>query len=147
VQTEIKGFFGYFRFLSNFAESPIEIDGHVYPTVEHYYQSQKSSEENVRRWIREAETPAIAKKRGNQVVLRPDWKTIRIGVMCKGVEAKFRQNTDLQAKLLVTDPAYLEETNYWNDDFWGVCNGNGKNHLGLILMNVRTKLKMERFYE
>lgn len=30
-----------------------------------------------------------------------------------------------------------EETNYWNDTDWDVCNGDGENKLGKILMNTR----------
>ena len=32
---------------------------------------------------------------------------------------------------------YLEETNWWNDTFWGVCNRKGKNILGHLLMKIR----------
>ena len=43
--------------------------------------------------------------------------------------------------LLDTGDAYLEETNYWHDTFWGVYNGEGRNHLGRLLMVVRDELK------
>ena len=32
------------------------------------------------------------------------------------------------------------EGNTWNDTFWGVCNGQGQNWLGKILMLVRSEL-------
>ena len=50
---------------------------------------------------------------------------------------KFYRNKELRKKLLETGDRYLEETNWWGDDFWGVCNGEGRNELGKILMKVR----------
>lgn len=59
---------------------------------------------------------------------------------------KFSQNKDLKKMLLDTGDSYLEETNTWGDTYWGVCNGVGKNHLGDILMDTRTTLRMEQFF-
>lgn len=54
---------------------------------------------------------------------------------------KFAQNSDLRYRLLRTGDAYLEETNNWGDKFWGVCDGEGENHLGKIIMKVRGAIK------
>lgn len=55
---------------------------------------------------------------------------------------KFIQNRSLKEKLLDTGNKYLEETNWWKDDFWGVdIKIGGKNNLGKILMKVRECLK------
>lgn len=32
------------------------------------------------------------------------------------------------------------EGNTWGDKFWGVCDGEGENHLGKLLMEVRAEL-------
>ena len=40
-----------------------------------------------------------------------------------------------------TNNEELIEGNTWNDTYWGVCNGRGQNHLGKILMKVRSLLK------
>ena len=32
----------------------------------------------------------------------------------------------------------LVEGNTWNDTLWGVCEGKGRNILGIILMEIRT---------
>jgi predicted NAD-dependent protein-ADP-ribosyltransferase YbiA (DUF1768 family) len=42
-----------------------------------------------------------------------------------------------------TGDAELVEGNTWNDRFWGVCRGKGRNELGRILMRVRTGLTVE----
>lgn len=42
--------------------------------------------------------------------------------------------------LLDTGDQYIEETNHWNDTFWGVCNGVGENRLGKMIMDIREHL-------
>ena len=59
---------------------------------------------------------------------------------------KFKDQ-ELKELLANTDNAYLEETNYWHDNFWGNCTCDdcqhigGRNHLGEILMRIRSKIK------
>jgi predicted NAD-dependent protein-ADP-ribosyltransferase YbiA (DUF1768 family) len=35
----------------------------------------------------------------------------------------------------------LVEYNYWGDLYWGVCRGEGENHLGRILMEIRSEIR------
>jgi NADAR domain len=51
-----------FGFLSHFWPAPIAIDGQEWPTVEHYYQAQKSADAGYRDAIRQAATPGMAKR-------------------------------------------------------------------------------------
>ena len=60
----ITGFFGPYRWLSNFAPSPIDADGLTYPTAEHAYQAAKTLDPDERLGIARARTPAIAKRLG-----------------------------------------------------------------------------------
>lgn len=131
----INGFFKEYRFLSNFYPSPVEFDSLIYPTVENAYQAAKV--ENG--WMREqfvGATPAQAKKFGRQVVLREGWENIKVGIMEDLLIKKF-SIPELKELLLSTGDYYLEETNTWGDKFWGVCDGEGFNMLGLKLMQVR----------
>jgi predicted NAD-dependent protein-ADP-ribosyltransferase YbiA (DUF1768 family) len=57
------------------------------------------------------------------------------------LQAKFAQNPDLLAQLLATGDQEIVEGNTWNDKFWGKHNGEGMNHLGIMLMTIR---EMER---
>ncbi len=57
--------------------------------------------------------------------------------------SKFTRHFDLREKLLATGDRKLVEGNTWGDTFWGVCRGNGKNHLGKILMKIRAELQAE----
>jgi predicted NAD-dependent protein-ADP-ribosyltransferase YbiA (DUF1768 family) len=43
--------------------------------------------------------------------------------------------------LLETKDATLIEGNTWGDQYWGVCAGVGENHLGKLLMQIRSELQ------
>ena len=58
------------------------------------------------------------------------------------IHQKF-QDEALRRLLLATGNAELIESNYWNDTYWGVCNGIGQNWLGKILMEERERIKSE----
>ena len=131
-----------FGFLSNFHEASIWVDGVRYPSVEHAYQASKATEESTKKLIREARTPAIAKKLGYSCKLPDDWDVRKIDIMRRLVREKFR-NPLLRSMLLATEDAKLVEGNTWNDRFWGVCRGVGQNWLGRILMEVREECRRE----
>jgi hypothetical protein len=61
-----------YRFLSNFYPSDFYIKKRKYPTVEHYYQSMKTTNFELQEKIRLLDTPVLAKKYGNKVSLRKD---------------------------------------------------------------------------
>lgn len=136
----VYGFFGEYRFLSNFWYVDVVLDGEQYPTVEHAYQAAKTNDPSARGLIRAAATPGIAKRMGKSVSLRPDWEAIKVEIMRDLIEQKFARS-DLRGLLLATGDKYLEETNTWGDTFWGVCNGRGFNGLGSILMYVRSQIR------
>ncbi|MEZ0230956.1 MAG: NADAR family protein [Planctomycetota bacterium] len=128
-------------FLSNFHYSVVHWDGREYPTVEHAFQAAKTSDEDERRLVREASSPAQAKKLGKKVTLRSDWETVKIDIMEQLVREKFTKHAALRAALLETGERELIEGNTWGDRFWGKVRGAGKNHLGKILMRVREELQ------
>ncbi len=132
-------FTGEHRFLSNFWASPVAMQGIVYPTVEHAFQAAKSLDAGMRRHICDQRTPGDAKRAGRQLVLRSDWEVIKLDVMLQLLRAKF-SDPYLGQRLLATGYMQLVEGNTWNDTYWGVCRGNGKNHLGRLLMQVRGEI-------
>lgn len=138
----IDKFRGKYWFLSNFYESPIEDENITYPTVEHYFQAQKTLNREEKLKIAKASKPAKAKKMGRQVNLRKDWENIKLQVMEKALRLKF-QNPELRKKLIATGYEELVEGNPWGDRYWGVCNGSGKNKLGKLLMKIRKELQEE----
>ena len=139
----IKGFSGYYRFLSNFYPCEFEIDGIIYPSSEHYYMCQKTTDMAKRQEILDSENPGRAKRLGRALKLRPDWdEKYKNKAMMTALVAKF-SIPDLKERLLATRGFYLEETNHWNDTYWGVCNGVGQNMLGRMLMFIRDNLLEE----
>ena len=138
---DIRGFSGDNRFLSNFWFVNVVFDGKTYRSVEHAYQAAKSLDDENREYLRKVPSPAMVKLYARKMILRPDWEQVKVPVMYGLLVQKFTLYPDLRAKLLATGDAYLEETNHWNDTFWGVCKGVGTNALGECLMRVRNKLK------
>lgn len=131
-------------FMSNYYEREITIDGLVYPSCEHYYQSMKyHPNEKVMERVRKAETPGKAKAlgRSSKYLLREDWETVKFDVMKKALLAKFSQHEDLKRLLLKTGDAELVE-NAPKDYIWGCgTDGSGANHLGRLLMDVRADIR------
>lgn len=135
----IKQFKGDYGFLSNFYEVDIQHGGREFPTVEHAYQAAKTHDPQMRMVIQGADTPALAKKMGRDVELRPNWNRIKVQIMEDLLEKKF-EKPELREKLIKTYPARLLEGNDWGDDFWGVTEngeGQGRNQLGKLLMQIR----------
>ena len=134
----IEKFAGEHRFLSNFWMVPIEYEGIVYPSSEHAYQAAKTLDVEERHKIAVLAHPAHAKKAGLSLALRSDWKQVKRRVMEEILRRKFEQRP-LAAKLAATGTAELVEGNTWGDQYWGVCGGAGENHLGRLLMKIRTE--------
>jgi ribA/ribD-fused uncharacterized protein len=127
-------------FLSNFWPVRVVLDGVEYPTVEHAYQAAKTLDSAERRRILAASTAGRAKKLGRRTRIRPDWDAVKLDVMRDLLMQKFSCDS-LRSALLATGDAPLVEVNTWSDYFWGVCNGIGENHLGKLLMQLRTQLR------
>lgn len=136
----IDSFHGEYRFLSNFYPAPVVYEQVRYATVEHAYQAQKTLNSKERLEIARCMSPSKAKRKGCRVKLRADWESNKVRIMTELVQLKFDCHADLQEKLLATGTCRLIEGNTWNDQFWGVCQGVGKNWLGKILMKVRSEL-------
>jgi hypothetical protein len=55
---------------------------------------------------------------------------------------KFIGNRGLMELLINTGDDKLVEGNDWGDTFWGICEGKGHNHLGEMLMTIRSGFKV-----
>lgn len=147
-----------FGFLSHFQPAPIWLDGALWPTVEHWYQAQKSDDPAYRDAIRAALGPGRAKRltaspwaprrisaqswfRRNGTRPRPDWAEVKLDLMRRADEARFRQNPALADALLATrDAALIEDSPF--DAFWGIGpDGTGLNWAGRVVMEVRAQLR------
>ena len=135
----ITRFSGEFRWLSNFTSCFVSLDGAAYSSTENAYQAAKTLDPEYRaRFI--GVSPGAAKRLGGQVPIRPDWEDVRVRIMEDLTRQKYSCNP-LRSKLLKTGSKYIIEGNTWGDTFWGVCDGDGENHLGHIIMKIRAELQ------
>lgn len=128
---------------SNFSHHGFELDGKWWMTSEHYFQAQKFYGTEYAEIIRLLDNPMKAAEMGRNrsLPLRKDWEQVKDDIMRKAVYAKFSQNTELKDILVETGEELLVEKTS-NDYYWGCgTTENGKNMLGLILMEVREQLK------
>jgi len=136
-EKEIRGFFDKYRFLSNFHLVDIEYEGLTYPSTENAFQAAKSIDPEVRKKFTNI-SPKDAKALGKKIELRKDWEKVKQSIMYNLNFQKYSEkNEELMYMLVNTGAKYLEETNSWNDKFWGVCDGEGQNVLGIMLMVIR----------
>lgn len=140
----IDSFENEFAFLSNFYPSKICYEGIDYPTVEHAFQAAKTFDFEQRVGIAAAPTPGKAKRMGRSVSLRPDWEEVKDSIMEELVRRKFKDKY-LALLLWSTGDKELIEGNSWNDTYWGVCNGVGRNQLGKTLMKIREEIKIKQY--
>lgn len=112
----------------------------MYPSVEHAFQAAKTSNVDTKRVFQVAPSPELAKKLGKHVKIRDDWECCKVDMMYSLLRSKFVNNPELAYRLVCTNDSTLVEGNSWGDRFWGVCKGQGENHLGQILMSVRSEL-------
>lgn len=141
-ENHIAGFFGEFRFLSNFHKCNVWYEGLMYPSTECAYQAGKvlpkyrhnfidiSSAQSKNEWKRYPLIDSSA----------TEWDLRKNTVMCSVVFQKFLQHEDLRKKLLSTGNKKLIELNWWGDKWFGVdCRTNiGENFLGKILEKTRS---------
>lgn len=141
---DIPHFGGKYRWLSNFWPSPIIIrlkgEFVTFPTVEHFYQAMKTNSLDIQKTIAKISSPGDAKRMGKKLVIRHDWEAIKVSVMQHALRIKFSQ-PDLRSKLLATGDVRLVEGNNWGDTFWGVCQGEGQNTLGRLIMEIRDEIR------
>jgi N-glycosidase YbiA len=126
--------------LSNFERSPQIVDELIYPTNEHYYQSQKAKDPKVQEWIRQAPSAWLAMKAGRSLrdkEKHETWEQSKFAIMKKGLLAKFSQNQELKERLLATKDSSIHEDSP-TDLIWGI---KGKDMLGKLLMEVRAEIQ------
>eukprot|EP01006_Ploeotia_vitrea_P060245 TRINITY_DN75566_c0_g1_i1.p1 TRINITY_DN75566_c0_g1~~TRINITY_DN75566_c0_g1_i1.p1 ORF type:complete len:219 (+),score=26.89 TRINITY_DN75566_c0_g1_i1:69-725(+) len=132
---------------ANFYPSSFAVNGKTYPSVEHFYQSQKfANNPTLQEAIRQARTYRDAHILGHTGQgIRTDWDNggVKEDVVLQGLRAKFGQNPGLKAKLLDTHPKILVQADtdlVWGaNDMMGVV--QGLNRHGELLQQVREELR------
>lgn len=138
---------GEYDFLSNLFKREIEFEGYIFPTSEHAYQFGKFHNIKARNWAMKGPYPHLVAIVSHGLFgfdMVEKWNEIKIDRMRRVLTAKFLQHSDLAEKLINTKDAILiEESSF--DNFWG-CGpkGKGKNKLGYLLMEIRSKLQQNK---
>lgn len=144
-------------YLSNWTLCQFNVDGVEYSSLEQYMMAEKARcfyDKLTLAKIMSTNNVALIKKLGRQVTNYDNqiWDGLRQLIVYEGLLAKFSQNADFKAKLLVTKQAVLVECAV-NDRIWanGLSlqdpNRNdpskwlGRNLMGYTLMQVRKKLE------
>jgi len=159
----ITEFKGEYAGLSNMhmLKVPLETpEGFFVPTSEHAYMVERFEDPEIRQKVAEARgswdnpSPKAHGEASKRIAYefielgaqRLNWDNVKLGVMETVVRQKFIKNLELAEVLLATGDEELVEGNAWGDKFWGVSpavTGEGQNHLGKIIMQVRNELRGE----
>lgn len=130
-----------FGCFTNFSAHPIVVQERTWATVEHYFQAQKfagTDPSAVERIMGVSEPKEAAKiGRDRSLKLRSDWEEVKHDVMRIGIISKLLQHAEVLDMLRGTGSAVMIEASP-KDDYWGTgANGDGKNMLGKIYMEIR----------
>ncbi len=132
---------------SNLYRRPIIFEGEEFATSEHAYQAGKARKPSVRKWLMDAPSPALLAMAAHGLYywdVAPGWSSSKFDRMRSVLVAKFTQHQDLQELLLSTGEARLVESATVDNEvnrLWGEVGGVGKNMLGIMLMELRQKLR------
>ncbi len=133
--------------LDNFSAFAVEIDGHVYPTAEHAYQSAKfiytSPEIAKKIWKSRSPGEAKAIAHNNRENYISNWEGTKVDIMEKILRAKLNQHPYVREKLMQTKkyPICLDSP---IDSFWGIGpDRKGENVLGKLWMKLRAELQQQ----
>ena len=141
--TRIDSFTGYFNFLHNNYLTPVYYEGITYPSVTHAYHAARSTDQQTRKAILNAETFQILGNIAIRISDPLDWQERKLKLMEQLLRDKFRRCKDLQDKLRLTlgrELLMTYEEEKKNNLYWGVVKGKGQNQLGRILMKIRNDI-------
>lgn len=131
------------KWLSNFEPCEIELHGNIYQSVESAYQSEKSNNENWKRFCLNNSSRDV-KIASKKIKIRKNWNDVKLRIMENLLKQKFSKEP-FKTLLLETGDENIVEGVYWNDLFWGVdltrSPNIGENHLGRLIMKIRDNLK------
>ena len=132
-------------YFSPYSAHAIEIDGIVYPTVEHAYQCQRYTDKKIIEEIRTASSPVKAWETSSKYkpVQIQEFKKdeYKLEVMMKIMRLKVEQHEDIRKALLDSGNKQIVKhiTTYPpGDGFWDDGeDGEGLNHTGRMWMEIR----------
>ena len=137
-------------YFSPYTAHAIELNGVVYPTVEHAYQCLRYTDPKIIEEIRSARSPVKAwevSSRYKEQSQKPDFRGRKLDVMKMLMRAKADQYEEVKKALLDSgDALIIKHIVTWppGDGFWDDGeHGEGMNHMGKIWMEIRDELRSE----
>lgn len=130
VNTKKIGFNGDNYFLNTMYPVSIKLGSYTFRSAESAFQAYKCRNGSTKREL-EKLNGYDARKLGKKIMLRSDWSDRKLKAMWIVQCAKFAQHPDLYKKLCETHD--FNNANEYGDRFWGTCNGDGANILGMML--------------
>jgi len=135
-----------FYVLSNFSAFSLQWEGRRFDTSEAAYHWEKFPGLPIQEEIQFAPSAHEAFKIAEHYksARRPDWDSVKVGIMRNILRAKVQQHEYVRRKLLATGERTLIEDS-WRDDYWGWGpKRDGMNMLGRLWMEVRAELRATR---
>lgn len=135
---------GDYGYLSNLFRRKVKFENRVFRSSEDAYQFGKPLDGMTAEWLISAPKPHLCAMAAHGLLafdITPHWQEMKVDRMRDVLRAKFGQHEDLKQNLIDTGDAVLIEDSK-TDAFWGIGKKrNGKNMLGILLMQVREELK------
>ncbi|MFA6322332.1 MAG: NADAR family protein [Candidatus Buchananbacteria bacterium] len=137
----------FYIYFSPYTAHAIEVDGIVYPTVEHAYQCQRYNNSEIINEIKSATSPLkawqVSSKYKNQEI--SDFQQKKVEIMKSLMRLKALQHEEVKKALLDSGEAKIVKHIYTfppGDGFWDDGqSGEGQNIMGQIWMELREELK------
>ncbi len=133
----IVGFDGLYSFLSLSYPCPIEYNGIEYSSALHAYEASRILPE-YRLGVAEILNAWEAQRWARTKPRIMSWPDHRIRVMTEINQCKFQEHPYFMKCLLSTGDAELLNEGNGYGRYWGLEHGVGENHLGRILMRLRS---------
>ena len=139
----------FYIYFSPYTAHAIELDGVVYPTVEHAYQCQRYTDQKIIDEIRNARSPVKAWEVSTKCkhLQIPEFKKdeYKLKVMKRLMKLKVKQHEEVRKALLDTGDLEIVKrivTYPPGDGFWDIGeDGKGLNHIGKIWIEIRDELR------
>lgn len=136
-------------YFSPYTAHQIEIDGVIFPTVEHAYQCQRYTDKAIIEEIRTARSPVKAWQASSKYkhLQIPEFKdeNYKLKVMKELMKLKVAQHEEIRNALIESGNLKIVKhitTFPPGDGFWDDGeDGNGLNHMGRMWMEIREEIK------
>jgi ribA/ribD-fused uncharacterized protein len=141
----------FYIYFSPYTAHAIELDGVVYPTIEHAYQCQRYDDSKIREEICAARSPVKAWEVSTKYkhLQKADFRERKFEVMKMLMLLKVEQHEEVRNALLDSKDmkivkhivTYPPGDGVWDD---GV-DGSGENKMGKMWMEIREELQKKRY--